>query len=210
MIGCNHFRVLSGRGGWAEGVVAGVRVQDGHDEMVWYAPNRETVIEIWRRPGPQQVPTSDRTGHTGPTYGSIPSGCVLDRNSRTRDCSDGNSVTWTDRFNQRHRVMLGRGESVTVVFPIAYGGSWTWYDDDKERTGFNEAVSWVEATFSYNDGDLEIRSTGHRSIPATESEFQPLFQFLGDRIKDLKDLIDSGVRNADEALRIAAAAGLLI
>lgn len=35
-------------------------------------------------------------------------------------------------------------------FPIT-GGDWVWYDAKgrRQRTGFNPAVNWVEATFSY-------------------------------------------------------------
>ena len=87
--------------------------------------------------------------HYGPNYGVIPSGCVMDPGSATHDNAQGGfRVEWTDRFNRRHLVEVGEQESVVVVFPIPYGGDWIWFqqqDPRQQRTGFNAAVTWVQA-----------------------------------------------------------------
>lgn len=147
-------------------------------------------------------------GHKGPRYEKIPSGCNVDKTSATRDCSDGNKVTWTDRLNQRHEVVLNKGESVTVIFPIPQGGTWTWYDDDKERTGFNRATAWVEATFSYNDGDIEIRSTGWIAGDPAPGQFEEILKSVKDHVDQAGEIIKSGARTVEEVKKIAGAAGL--
>jgi hypothetical protein len=142
-------------------------------------------------------------GHTGPKYDKIPSGCVVDKTSATRDCSDGTEVTWQDGFNQRHQVVLGKGESVTVIFPIAQGGTWTWYDGDKERTGFNRATAWVEATFAFNDGDLEIRSTGWIVGEPAPGLLEEILKSLKMHIGLVGEIVNSGAQTVEEAAKIA-------
>jgi len=147
-------------------------------------------------------------GHNGPKYEKIPSGCNVDKTSATRDSSDGNKVTWTDRLNKKHEVVLNKGESVTVIFPIPQGGTWTWYDDDKERTGFNRATAWVEATFSYNDGDIEIRSTGWIAGEPAPGQFEEILKSVKDHVDLAGDIIKSGARTVAEVEKIGTAAGL--
>lgn len=146
--------------------------------------------------------------HTGPNYGGLPSGVELDRNSRTYDNTDGNAVRWTDRWNQTHTVVLHAGQQVTVQFPIAHGGSWVWYDDDQERTGFNEAVTWIEAQFSWNDGDIRIMATGHRAIPASPGLIDEIGGALSATFRHVREIVQEGGRTVAEVQRIARAANL--
>jgi hypothetical protein len=146
--------------------------------------------------------------HKGPKYEKIPSGCNVDKTSATKDSSDGNKVTWTDRLNQKHEVVLNKGESVTVIFPIPQGGTWTWYDDDKERTGFNRATAWVEATFSHNDGDIEIRSTGWIAGDPAPGQLEEILKSVKDHVDQAGEIIKSGARTVEEVKKIGEAAGL--
>jgi len=155
---------------------------------------------------------SQGPGHNGPNYGAIPSGCELDHGSTTADNARGGfRVRWTDRFNKEHMIDLGGTAQVTVKFPIPHGGDWNWQDswdmehNEWDRTGFNPAVTWVEATFRKESDYVRIVSTGHRSIPADPG----LWGEIQARITDVAAIAALGAKTAAEAETIAGAAGLL-
>ena len=62
------------------------------------------------------------------------------------------TVRWMDFFSTTHSVTVGVGQQVNVNFPLV-NGSWAWLDGDGwERTGFNPACKWVQATFRGMEG----------------------------------------------------------
>lgn len=150
-----------------------------------------------------------RADHDGPKYAQIPSGCKSDPSSATRDCTDGDTITWYDRLNKKHTVKLKSGESVTVIFPIARGGSWLWMDNDNERTGFDRNTDWVQAQIRFNGGDLEIRSVGFISGNPAGSPLLEVLKSAKEHADKLMDIAKSGAATLEEVKAIAVAAGLL-
>ena len=68
-------------------------------------------------------------------------------------------VTWTDFYNVPHRIDFEKdhdANEIHVWFPVV-GRYWNWrqsYDSSGwQRTGFNEACKWVNATFRPQRGD---------------------------------------------------------
>ena len=149
--------------------------------------------------------------HTGPDYGALPVGCTADNESASYDNARGSfTVSWTDRFNKQHSVTAQPGQNITVRFPIPAGGSWFWYQTDepkRQRTGFNQNVTWVEANFFQEDDFVRFRSVGFLA-PGDE----PAAGFIGalkDVVTDVGAIIGVGVRTMADATRIAGAAGLM-
>ena len=74
--------------------------------------------------------SGDSPYHTGPYYGSVPSGCYMDSASHTKDTGRGGTwIMWTDLFNCKHVVNFASNPSsgqCTVIFPVAHGGEWNW------------------------------------------------------------------------------------
>ena len=148
--------------------------------------------------------------HTGPDYGALPAGCKPANESATYDNARGGfTVTWTDRFNKQHTVTVKPGQTTTVRFPIPAGGSWFWFqqgEPKRQRTGFNQNVTWVEATFFKENDHARMRSVGFFA-PGD----QPAAGFLGElkeRVTDVAAIVGAGARTIEEAMRIANAAGL--
>ena len=68
--------------------------------------------------------------HTGPDY-SMPSELWKDETTQTSDNANGGSmVTWKDAKDIEHTVSVKPGNSITVCFPIPYGGLWYWKQAD--------------------------------------------------------------------------------
>lgn len=151
--------------------------------------------------------------HSGPKYGGLPTDAVRDDASKTEDIARGprRSVEWTDRLNQRHVVTIQRNESVTVEFPVV-AGEWIWFQSSsptQQRTGFNAAVNWVQATFSYEpevvtlgvkrrDSAVKIISLGYRTTPADAG----VIGQVKDRIKDAQEIAEAGAKTAEDIKRI--------
>ena len=150
--------------------------------------------------------------HNGPDYGKdVPSACIYDDGSHTSDKARGGyTVTWTDRLNKQHSITAPKKGSVTVLFPIT-GPSWIWYQQkrgaEKQRTGFNPVVIWVQAQFSREGDHVLIESNGYRL------KGQPpdpgLWGEIKNKITDVKEIAGLGAKTGEEAKKIAGAAGLL-
>ena len=166
-------------------------------------------------------------GHSGPEY-TLPQGAEMDKGSQTYDnARGGHTVKWVDGLNQEHIVDLSDKLEVSITFPVAYGGNWNWQqgDGNMERTGFNAAVSWVVAQFTkMNESNpakevwgnmtgqklsgpyVRISATGFRTIPTDEGTLS----LVKDRVTDVKDFAHLGAQTAEEILKIAGAAGMLV
>lgn len=148
--------------------------------------------------------------HTGPSYGGLPSGVYMDNNSNTKDNARGSyTVKWTDRYNKKHEIVAPENGTLTVAFPIPFGGSWRWVQGDgsKQRTGFNAAVTWVEATFWREEDHVRIESTGHITNGTPPDGGWP--RDLARVVKDVNEIISVGARSYSEGIRIATAGGQL-
>ena len=62
------------------------------------------------------------------------------------------TVLWEDFLGTTHSVTVGVNQVEQVNFPLV-NSSWNWLDGDGwERTGFNGACKWVQATFLGKEG----------------------------------------------------------
>lgn len=170
-------------------------------------------------------PTSDaQAGHVGPNYDRVPEKCVRDERSTTFDTARGGAhVIWHDRFNKAHRVDVGEVEAVTVVFPIAQGGTWFWFQVEKPRqqkTGFNAAVTWIEAVFVRREKGVRMQSTGFRcgppaqtvldEITAAMKKLTGIVSAVTDTVPEvIKKIGAAGASTVAEVVKIGTAAGLL-
>ena len=91
--------------------------------------------------------------YIGPNYALPLSNLELLSGSNTWDNARGSmTVRWMDFFGTTHSVTVGVGQQVNASFPIV-DRSWHWLDGDGwQRTGFNEACKWVQASFMGTDG----------------------------------------------------------
>ena len=86
--------------------------------------------------------------YIGPNYALPLSNLELLGGSMTYDNARGSqNVRWMDFLGVTHSVTVRNEEQVNVYFPNV-SGTWNWLDGDGwERTGFNEACKWIQATF---------------------------------------------------------------
>ena len=103
----------------------------------------------------EQAEISIAGKYIGPDYALPLSNLELLGGSNTADNARGSmTVVWMDFFKLTHKVSLGVGQQVNAYFPIV-DRSWNWRDGDGwQRTGFNEACKWVQATFRGMKGGM--------------------------------------------------------
>ena len=98
-------------------------------------------------------------------------------NLRHRDMGWPMWVTWTDRFNQKHKVTFTDStQEVTVYFP-AGGKSVNWHHSGgNDITRFVADTTWVEVRFWYigsdwiNNHGIRIHLEGYRSASTGRSD----------------------------------------
>ena len=117
-------------------------------------------------------------------------------------------VTWTDGYNQKHKVTLkDKTDEFTVLFPVS-GKDVNWYngpDQQWDRTGFDALCTWAQVKFFYatsnwtqNHG-IRIHLKGYSGIKCRDVDWDRVRKGLdaGKTITEIaKDLAEIGGKAA--------------
>ena len=101
--------------------------------------------------------------------------------------------------------------------------SWDWWDEGKQRTGFNEACKWVYAKFSpvmptgfpsYRDYAIRIEAKCFKfkgePIGATAiDEIKKAFADTADIVDKIDKIVQSGCNSADAIMKIMGKIALM-
>ena len=127
-------------------------------------------------------------------------------------------VRWWDWYNVEHLIDFSSnhdGPMVRVFFPVM-GRSWNWRDGDGwERTGYNEACKWVQATLWpmrgrwWEDDYVRIESSCYRFVgepigSTVLSEIVSAMSDVADIAADAAAIVESGVNIVENVLQVAA------
>ena len=126
------------------------------------------------------------------------------------------TVRWMDFFSTTHSVTVGVGQQVNVNFPLV-NGSWAWLDGDGwERTGFNAACKWVQATFRgmegrgwpFNEDDYVriqarcYKTKGEPDAASLMSEIKQAFGDAADITEHVAEIVQSGADSANAIIDV--------
>ena len=154
--------------------------------------------------------------YVGPNYSPPLDNLELLSGSNTYDNARGSmTVKWMDFFGTTHKVTVGVGQQVNAYFPIV-DRSWFWWDGDgRQRTGFNEACKWVQATFlgtkggMFQDDYVRIsakcyKMKGEPDGGSLMTEIKQMFGDTAEIVGHVADIVQSGADSANAVISVYA------
>ena len=154
--------------------------------------------------------------YVGPNYSPPLDNLELLSGSNTYDNARGSmTVKWMDFFGTTHKVTVGVNQQVNAYFPIA-DRSWFWWDGDgRQRTGFNEACKWVQATFlgtkggMFQDDYVRIsakcyKMKGEPDGGSLMTEIKQMFGDTAEIVGHVADIVQSGADSANAVISVYA------